>query len=327
MTTHNLLFTSAGRRVELIQIFKNKNFNTHAADCDPTAPTLFHAHQKHLVPKITQQPEHYLATLMEICTQNNIHALIPLIDPELPLLARAKETFLNLDTRLLISAPENTDIAFDKYKTYQFFKKINLPTPETILLEDALKNPETNPPNLFPALLKPRFGSAGKGIFPCDDIQHAQYLHDRGELKDYVLQQKVTGQEITTDLFGDGTGKLAAAVQRKRLKIRGGEVERGITVKYPTLFTMAETFGQTFKPYGAVNIQCFYHKEKDQAYYIEINPRFGGGYPLAFHAGADFPGMVTQLIEGKPLPETIGDYREGLLMSRYDSAVYTQYPE
>jgi carbamoyl-phosphate synthase large subunit len=317
-----VLFTSSGRRVELIEIFKKEGFITHAADCDPTAPTLFKADKRFIVPRIPDNPGQYIDALIDIVKKEHIDVVIPLIDTELTTLAKAKDKFRPHHAVVLISAPDNVEIAFDKYRTALFFKEIGLLTPETRLVKEIMEKDEDLDKTFFPALLKPRFGSAGKGIIPCKDMDYILFLYSKGDLDDYVVQEKVQGEEITTDIFGDGQGNMIAAVQRKRLKIRGGEVERGITVKYDRLIENSLRFTRHYKPLGAVNTQCFYDKEKEKAFYIEINPRFGGGYPLAYNAGANFPGMIKKLLKDEKMIDGYSDYQEGLIMSRYDSAVY-----
>jgi carbamoyl-phosphate synthase large subunit len=316
------LFTSSGRRVELIEIFKIEGFTAYAADCDPTAPTLFAADKKFIVPRVLDNPVRYIDALLEIVKAEEIDVIIPLIDTELTTLAGARDEFQKHGAEILISAPEAISIAFDKYRTYRFFESIGLPTPPTYLADDLAEDQTGAAETIFPALLKPRFGSAGQGIMACDDMEHFSFLHSRRQLINYIIQRKVTGEEITTDIFGDGGGGMIAAVQRQRLKIRGGEVERGITVKYPQLLEHGRLFTRHYQPYGTVNIQCFYDNPGGEAYYIEINPRFGGGYPLAYNAGANFPAIIRKLLNEEVISSEDGDYREGLLMSRYDRAVY-----
>jgi carbamoyl-phosphate synthase large subunit len=321
MATLNVLFTSSGRRVELMEIFKNEGYVTHAADCDPTAPTLYKADCRYIVPRILEDPDRYVEAVMAIATKKDIHVVVPLIDTELEALAEARKRFAEKGIAMMISDPDGIRVAFDKYETYKYFNEIGLPTPQTLPVEDILEKPDTKEIQ-FPALLKPRFGSAGIGIMDCDDLETAEFFHRKGKLKDYIIQEKVRGEEITTDILGDGRGNMLAAVQRKRLKIRGGEVERGITVKYEQLHEYAERFTREYKPFGTVNIQCFYNPETGEANYIEINPRFGGGYPLAYNAGANFPGILRQFLLGEDINVEYTDYRPGIIMSRYDSAVY-----
>jgi len=319
----NVLFTSSGRRVELINFFKREGFTTFAADYDPTAPSLYTADKGFIVPSVVDNPEKYIEALLNICKKEHIEVIVPLIDPELPILAKEKATFSNVGTVVLLSDYESVEIAADKYATYIFYKRAGLLSPKTLNLDDKKLVKEEIEKDIFPALLKPRYGSAGKGIIKCPDIDCFNFFTSKLNFQNYILQKYVSGEEITIDIFGDGTGRLISAVQRKRLKIRGGEVERGITVKYPDLFEDAVNFSKKFKPFGTVNIQCFYDKQEGKRFYTEINARFGGGYPLAYHAGANFPKYIKALLSGKTLESMIEkDYKEGLIMSRFDEAIY-----
>ena len=318
-----VLFTSAGRRVELIQFFKKEGFVTFAADSNPTAPALYVAEKSFVVPRVVENTKAYITSLLEICRKEHINLIIPLIDPELPILAKEKKNFINVGTVIVLSSYKSVKVSSDKFATYEFFKSSGLSVPETVLLDDLRLMKTRISKSIFPAILKPKYGSAGQGVIGCPDLDWLSFLSSKVSLTNYVLQKKVSGEEITIDIFGDGTGRLISAVQRKRLKIRGGEVERGITVKYPELFEDAVKFTEKFKPFGPVNIQCFYNKHDKKRFYTEINARFGGGYPLAYHAGANFPKYIKALLSGSTVESMIGnDYKEGLVMTRFDEAIY-----
>ncbi len=324
----NILFTSSGRRVELIRLFQKEGFITFAADSNPTAPSLYIVSKSFVVPRVLDDSKKYLEALLDICKREQIDIVVPLIDPELVVLVEAKEKFLNMGTLVLISSYDSVKIAADKYETYKFYKKAGLCVPETLSLNDKKQLEYQFNEKFFPAILKPRYGSAGKGILKCENISWFNFFASQLDVNNYVLQKYVSGEEITIDIFGDGTGRLISAVQRKRLKVRGGEVERGITVKYPELFEDAVKFAKKFKPFGPVNIQCFYNIKTKERFYTEINARFGGGYPLSYHAGANFPKYIKSILSEKILNSRVSsDYKEGLVMSRFDEAVYKHRKE
>ena len=319
----NVLFTSSGRRVELISIFKAEGFKTFAADSDPTAPSLYVVSKGFIVPRVVDTPQEYVNALLNICKRERIDIVIPLIDPELVILARVKKEFLDIGTTILLSSYSSVKIAADKYKTYNFYKEAGLLAPKTLNLGNGEQWEEKLKEDFFPAVLKPKYGSAGKGIIKCHNINCFNFFFSQQNISNYILQKYVSGEEITIDIFGDETGRLISAVQRKRLKVRGGEVERGVTVKYPELFEDALKFAKKFKPFGPVNIQCFYDKNNNNRFYTEINARFGGGFPLSYHAGANFPKYINSILSGKILNSMVSsDYKEGLVMSRFDNAVY-----
>jgi len=62
-------------------------------------------------------------------------------------------------------------------------------------------------------------------------------------------------------------------------------------------------------------------------YFTEINPRFGGGYPLTHYAGVNFPQLIIKLIKGEKVEPIIGEYKEGVLMLRYDEGIFISEEE
>ena len=54
---------------------------------------------------------------------------------------------------------------------------------------------------------------------------------------------------------------------------------------------------------------------------IEINPRFGGGYPLSYYAGANFPRMLIQEYILEKAVDFLDDWEDNLLILRHDSKV------
>lgn len=316
----NILLTSVGRRVSLIKFFKEAldgEGYVYSADCDPTAPGLYVADKSFLVPRVSS--EDYVSFLLDKCKKENIRLIIPLIDPELPILARERETFLNEGIIVLVSSYEKVLIGYDKFMTYKFLLKNSFPTPETFLFNGELLNREIR----FPVIIKPRFGSASVGVQKCENYQDVEFYAQK--ISDPILQEYLQGEEITLDVLCDFEGNPISIVQRKRLKIRGGEVERGITVKNWELLSVAVELIKKLKPFGVINIQCF--STSNGIYFTEINPRFGGGYPLTYYAGVNFPSLILKMIKGEKIEPIIGEYKEGILMLRYDEAIYISEEE
>jgi len=312
----NILFTSAGRRVALIEIFKNnldKDDKLFAIDCDPTAPGLYVVDVGIIVPKVNTT--NYIPSLKQIIQTYNIKLLIPLLDTELPILAKNKPELELFGTTVMISSPQMVKIAFDKYQTYLTCKENNIPVPITYLFgligREDFKNLN------FPVIVKPRFGSASIGVHKCDDLEELIFYGKR--IRDLLVQEYVEGYEVTADVLFGLKNELLSYVLRKRIKIRAGEVERGMTIKDSRIFDLIEIFAKTFQFQGPINIQFFI---TDRGPILtEINPRFGGGYPLSYYAGINFPKMIMNMINGIEVKPNF-NYREDYLMLRYDDAIY-----
>lgn len=71
---------------------------------------------------------------------------------------------------------------------------------------------------------------------------------------------------------------------------------------------------------GAVNIQC--RMTGDRPVVFEINPRFSGGILLTIAAGADFPRMLVDLAAGQRVRPAIGEFRDGLWMTSFETAIF-----
>ena len=76
-----------------------------------------------------------------------------------------------------------------------------------------------------------------------------------------------------------------------------------------------------FKPCGPITVQLIRNTTDGKDYFIEINPRFGGGSPLSMKAGADSAQALVKLIQGETVGFTKNAAREGAIYSRFDQSV------
>jgi carbamoyl-phosphate synthase large subunit len=306
----NILLSSAGRRVALTELFRQAlrgRGRVIAADADPTAPALYAADKGILVPRADDVA--YVPAILGICRAEAVSAIVPLIDTELPTLAQAHDEFRNVGTRLLAAGPDSIETCFDKLQTAAFFERLGIATPQTI--------PRDARPHPLPAVIKPRRGSSGKGVNIVRTASEVDYW--LSNTPDPLIQELLVGPEVTTDVLCDLEGKPVLAVQRERLKTRGGEVERGVTVNYPGITECALRAAEALRSAGVINVQCFLTKRGPL--FTEINPRFGGGYPLAHAAGAAFPERIVAMLAREPQPELPAP-RAGMVMMRFDQAVF-----
>jgi len=316
LSSQNVLLTSVGRRVALARFFKEVlggRGYVFGADCDPTAPGLYVVDKGFIVPRVTA--EEYISSLLDICRRESVKLIVPLIDPELPILAMAREFFLQEGILPLVSTYDVVMIGYDKLLTAKFFSENGIPTPKTALFEKAADFLEDYD---FPVIIKPRFGSASVGVCKCASPEEAKFYASR--IPDPIIQTCLSGEEITIDVLCDFQGNPLSIVERKRLKVRAGEVERGITIKDESLLKMVLDVVAKLKPLGVINLQCF--STPEGFIFTEINARFGGGYPLSHFAGVNFPKTILEMVEGKKPEVSIFSYKEDFLMLRYDDAIY-----
>ncbi len=315
----NILFSAAGRRVSLIRHFK-KVLNdlglrgrVISADINLLAPASYITDEKVLIPKCTN--ENYIETLIDICKTQRVSLLTSLIDTDLILLSENRDKFERVGTKLLISSVETNEICFNKINTAKFFKTHNVSSPCTYSLDEALNFDQEK----YPVLLKPFDGSSGVGVTKINNkeelIFFAKYI------KNAMIQEYLEGEEYTVDVYVDFKGKIRCAVPRKRLEIRGGEVSKGVTVKDKLIMKAAcDAVSKLPGTIGCITIQCFKTKD-NQIKFIEINPRFGGGFPLSLHAKADFPKWILQELVFGECNATMDDWLDDLAMLRYDEEI------
>ena len=331
----NILFTCAGRRTYLLKYFKEQLGNEGkiiAADMQPTAPALSVADVRVMVPAVYD--EHYVKVLCEICEGHNVDMVISLNDLELPILAANKDTFESIGVTVLVSSPEVIDICFDKLRTGEYIKSIGLNTPLTYSnLEsavDAIGKGELH----FPIVIKPRWGSASIGIEYVDNLEDLHIVYELirrktqrsilGEISqndnDFILiQEKITGKEYGLDVINDLIGRNVAVAVKQKLSMRAGETDKATTIDNAELRRIGEVLGSKLGHIG--NLDCDI-LERDGVYYVlELNPRFGGGFPFSYEAGVNLPKAIIRWWQGKEfdLNELIPNY--GLTFAKCDYLV------
>lgn len=315
----NILLTSVGRRVELLKAFRESMSRSNitgkiiTTDLKRNAPASFLADAAELVPRI-DHPD-YIDRLLDICDQHQIDLLIPLIDTELHLLSLHEQRFRALGVTVLISSAAVNDICHSKNKTGLFFQTIGVKTPKIYQLD------EVNDQN-FPLIIKPNKGSASVGVYQIKNRTELNFFVNYVE--DPIIQELIIGEEYTIDVLVNFQGKVVSIVPRSRLETRAGETSKGTTAKNPALIAAAKYVVESLPgAIGCVTVQCFLQPD-GEIIFIEINPRFGGGYPLAYRAGADFPLWLFQLCAGKNPQVAIDEWEDGLSMLRYDDAIFVK---
>lgn len=314
----NLLFTSVGRRVELMNAFREAYARLGlrgrlvATDIDPLAPALQNVDRAYLVPRVDDP--RLPGRLVEICEQEDIRLIFPLIDPDIPLLARHAEDFRSVGAQAVVVSPDAADLTRDKWKTHAFLDELGVPAPRTWLPEQL----EGGAPG-FPLFVKPRFGSAGKDAFRADNRKALEFLLDY--VADPIVQEFLPGPEVTSDVVCSLEGEVWAVVSRQRIEVRWGEVAKGVTIFEPEIQSACLKIAKELQAIGPITVQCM--AREGEFLFTEINARFGGGHPLALQAGV--PSVEWYLRQAAGLPVEVpplGTYQRGLYLTRFDQSYF-----
>lgn len=319
----NVLFTSAGRRVELLQAFRRAyrdlNLKGHiiAVDANPLAPALQYADRFYLVPPLTD--ESYIPTLAQICSREQVNLIFPLIDPDVSLLSQYCNVLEATGAKVVVVPPNAARTTADKWLTYLFFHAHNIPTPRT-WLPSHVKEIEVN----YPVIVKPRFGSAGKNVFKANNRRELDFFLEY--VPEPLVQEYLSGPEVTSDVICDFTGEVLAVVSRQRIEVRSGEVTKGKTVYEPEIIRFSVAIAKALGAIGPITLQCFV--QEGRPYFTEVNARFGGGVPLGIAAGVTAPHWYLALAAGMALDiPPLGSYQVGLYMSRFDTSIFLEEEE
>lgn len=309
----NILITSVGRRTKLIEYFKKEFTNVIATDLSIYAPAIYVADKHYIVPSITDK--NYIEIIKKICLENKVSGILSLIDPELELLSKYKKEFENLGIKVIGSPASICEICFDKWKMYEFLKENNIKTAQTynnleIFMKD-LSNGKIN----FPVILKPATGSASIGVQKINDIETLIYFWK--QVENYIIQEFLQGQEIGCDVYTDLISKKVVSIFTKnKLNMRAGETDKAVSFKDPNLFNMVQDFVNKLGTEGPIDIDIF--KVNNEYYISEVNPRFGGGYLIAYECGENFPKLIKNNLENIKNLENIGNYKENICMLKCD---------
>jgi len=308
---NNILITSAGRRVSLVKSFQNtiKLFNQNAqvftTDMNPTLSSACQISDGYLeVPRVTDS--NYLNILKEYCKEKKISIIVPTIDTELSILAKVKEEFAKEGISVAISSEKICDIFYLKDSTEDFFVKNKLDTPREVDIKNCS----------YPVFAKLNNSSCSIGATVVYSSEHAEEL---AKNKNYIFQEYVQGDEYTVDVFIDKYNQVISVVPRLRIEVRSGEVNKAKAIKNQDIIEAIKNLCSKLDgAYGCITIQLF--KTKDRIVFIEINPRFGGGYPLSFLSGANFAEFLIKdyLNIDLKYDET---WKSNLIMLRYDAEV------
>lgn len=328
----NILFTCAGRRTYLLKYFKenmNEGDKVVATDMQLSAPALQVADVKLQVPAV-YDPK-YVDITLQICKEQKIDALLSLNDLELPILAENKAKFEAEGVKVIVSDPSVIDIAFDKYKTAQWVESLGLKSPKTFVrLEDAKRALESGELH-FPLFMKPRWGSGSIGLESIADMEELDIYYHLLMKKikktilatasvgdEYIMiQEKLTGSEYGLDIMNDLDGKNIGVSVKQKLAMRSGETDKAVTVDLPEVREMGRKIGEALGHIGNLDVDIM--QRADGAYCVlELNPRFGGGFPFSYEAGVNFPKALIQMIKGESFDHQmlVPDY--GRMFSKND---------
>lgn len=302
--------------MELAQAFKSEisargmNARLIATDMKPEISAACQVvDQSVKAPRVTDPS--YIDFLLDTCKAQQVGLVVPTIDTELLLLSQHREAFAAEGVDLIISDESLVRDCRDKRLTAELFKRLGIHTPK-IYGRSAIE---------FPCFAKPYDGSCSIGAAP---VRTPEMLSDAMLADEKMMFMELidsSHQEYTVDAYYDRQGRLRCFVPRLRIETRAGEVSKGVTLRNHVYDYLKDKLGDLKGARGCITLQLFSNAETGRFAALEINPRFGGGYPLSYSAGANYPGwLIDEYLLGKEVSFK-DDWESDLMMLRYDAKV------
>jgi carbamoyl-phosphate synthase large subunit len=302
-----VLFTCAGQRVDIVSAFARAGATTVAADLDPLAPALYHADRRALVPPVSDPG--YVDALVALVAEHDVQLVVPLTDLDQEVVSAARDALA--PALVLAPSPEVCRTMGDKYLAHAFFSEHGIPSPRTWLPQDVPADAR------YPLLVKVREGFGSRHIYRADDPAQLEF-HLRSTPVESMVQECCLGEEFSIDVFCDVEGRCLNAIPRSMIQSKGGESIKGRSLADRELVEHGAWVAETVGIVGPANVQCF--REPDGTLPVtDVNPRFGGAFPLPLAAGSRYPELALALARGERPEPRLGEFREGIVMTRFFS--------
>lgn len=326
----NILITSAGRRSYLIEYFKqafHPKGNVFASNSEYTI-ALQKADGFFISPKIYD--EEYVESIISFCKEKNISAIISVFDIDLLVLSKNKKRFLENGIYLILSDYDSVFICNDKWETYKFFINNGFGSPKSYLkLEDVKKDLSNNSLN-FPLIIKPRWGMASMSIYKANTIEELDFFYNYAKSEVFkshlkyessltpeepiIVQEMINGQEYGIDVIADFSSNYIGVFPKSKLIMRAGETDLGQTVQQSLFDAYGRKLNDLLGVVGILSVDCFI--SGDKYYFIEMNCRISGHYPLSHLAGVNFPKQIFEWLNSKTTNPDYFNFRENIYVTK-----------
>jgi carbamoyl-phosphate synthase large subunit len=253
----------------------------------------------------------YFDVIIGLAREHNAQMLISLNDLELPFLAREKGRLQAMGILPIVSDPWVIDACFDKARTAELLTEIGLATPKTCLTLDDAQAALASGELAFPLVVKPRWGTGSIGLEFPQDMRELELAYALVSLRlsrtiiaeasaadpgrGVLIQGRLPGQEYGLDIVNDLDGNHVTTFVKKKLAMRAGETDKAETVDEPVLREIGARIAARLRHVG--NLDCDVFMTPDGPAVLELNPRFGGGYPFSHVAGANLPAAFLAWVE------------------------------
>jgi len=327
----NILLTAVGRRTYLVNYFKEAVRGTggrvYAANSVPDALGLMAADAFEIVPRSADPG--YVDALLELCRRWKVSLLFSLHDWDAPVIARNRERFLAVGTLPVMGDSDLLATCLDKYETARAAEKAGVRVPWTTTShEEAARRIASG---AGPMIVKPRWGQGSLGLFKVYSERELEWAFNMSAVvagrfaancreidvssPQVVVQQFVKGDEYGCDIVNGLDGVFRRAFVERKMGMRAGETDAAVSVEMPAISEAAEKIGRWSRHLGCMDSDWIV-SEDGTPYLIELNPRFGGGYPFTHLAGANVVKACVDWANGVEDPSWCSGFRAGVKVGK-----------
>ncbi len=319
----SILISSAGRRVGLVRTFQEQlkalvpEARVFSGDQYPDLSSACAISDESIVLPAAEDLG-FIDTVLEQCSANGIRLLIPTIDTELEVYSANRDHLADAGVVVVVSDTNLVRETGDKRRTSELFRNLDFRWPKRF---DSVASAH------LPVFIKHHSGSSALGaevITSTVNVRGRDFDPEVFMIEEYL--NPLDWEEYTVDLYYDRNSTLKCLVPRLRIATRAGEISKGITRRHHVYDFVLERMKELAGARGCITLQLFASRSSGEFRGIEINPRFGGGYPLSYRAGANYPEwLIREYLLDESVP-FFDSWEPDLLMLRYDEAVYRHAP-
>ena len=323
----NILLTSVGRRSYLVKYFQEAlgaGGQVHVSNSSPITPAFLCADKSTVTPLIYE--DDYISFLKNYCSENKIEAVISLFDIDLPILSANKKVFEEIGVKVIVSNSDVIDICNDKWKTYKFLVDNGFHAPKTYISNEAALEAISKGDIDFPVMIKPRWGMGSIAVFEAENIQELEVFYNKvlADIKSsylkyeaqanidesVLIQEKLKGKEYGLDVINNLECTYENTIVKRKFAMRSGETDCAETVFEPVLEELGEKIAKKLQHLANLDVDVFFDGETP--YILEMNARFGGGYPFSHMAGVNLPLAIVKWLRNEPVDKDLLEARTGV---------------
>ena len=219
---------------------------------------------------------------------------------------------------MIVSDPQIVEVCNDKWKTYNFLKDNGFNAPLSFLKMDEVIDKIAAGELSYPIVVKPRYGCGSISVTIAHDEEDLRYLTKKAnediassylKYESAVTEEKVIyqeclkGQEYGADIINDLHGEPQNVIVRKKLAMRSGETDIAQLVDEPIIKNTLLRLGNYTK--HIANMDCDVFLVDGVPYVLEMNARFGGGYPFSHMGGCNLPKAIVDWVKEKIVDKSV----------------------